>query len=83
MYLIYIIIYINDRVSFKDLIKKALGLAVSEMNVDGKVNDLSHLSSSYYGAEPYYDALKEGVTPYPPDCILVAAKFASRTTGLG
>ena len=46
--------YINDRVSFKDLIKEALGLALSEMKVDGKAsNDLSHLSSSYYGAEPY------------------------------
>jgi len=76
--------YINDRVSFKDLIKEALGLALSEMKVDGKAsNDLSHLSSSYYRAEPYYDALKEAVTPYPPDCVLVTTKFASRTTGLG
>lgn len=30
--------YINDRAPFKDLIKEALGLALSKMNVSGKVS---------------------------------------------
>lgn len=74
---------------FKNLIKYALSPALSnKMKAEGRaVFSLSllcpYLSSGYYGVEPYYDATKEAVTPYPLDRVLVATEFASRATGLG
>lgn len=70
--------------AFKNLIP-ALS---SKMKAEGKATfslsfSFSHLSSGYYGVEPYYDATKEAVTPYPLDRVLVAAEFASRAAGLG
>lgn len=72
--------------AFKKLIKYALSPALSsKIKAMGKsdVLSFSHLSSGYYSAEPYYDATKEAVTPYPLDRVLVAAEFASRAAGLG